>query len=164
MTDSLLIESPSVMPPIRLVIFDIAGTLIEDRGEGVPAFSGALQNNGIRFTETELKRCKGASKREVIRHFVVQLGWPIAKQTEKVEATYRCFHTERKRLYSQPSNPIDGAAATFAWCRRHAIHIATTTGFCREMSDLILEKMGWRAMFTANISSSDVRLGRPAPS
>ena len=41
--------------------------------------------------------------------------------------------------------------------------MATTTGFYRELSDLILEKMGWRDLFAANISSSDVRQSRPAP-
>ena len=60
-------------------------------------------------------------------------------------------------------NPITGSAATFAWCRDHGIRMATTTGFYRELSDLILEKMGWRDLFAANISSSDVRQGRPAP-
>jgi phosphonatase-like hydrolase len=41
--------------------------------------------------------------------------------------------------------------------------MATTTGFYREISDLILEKTGWQNVFAANISSTDVRQGRPAP-
>jgi beta-phosphoglucomutase-like phosphatase (HAD superfamily) len=43
------------MDPIRLVIFDVAGTIIEDHGEVLNAFSQALERNGITFTETELR-------------------------------------------------------------------------------------------------------------
>jgi phosphonatase-like hydrolase len=66
-------------------------------------------------------------------------------------------------LYRQGIKPIKGAAETFAWCRDRGILIATTTGFYREISDLILDKTGWRDLFAAHISSSDVRQGRPAP-
>ena len=150
------------MPEIKLVVFDIAGTIIEDHGEVVNAFSNALEKNGIPFALDELKRWKGASKREVIRHFVKQLG-PKPDHAEKVEATYECFRAELLSLYAQGIKPIEGASATFSWCKKHDIRLATTTGFYREVSDLILERMGWREVFAANISSSDVRQGRPAP-
>ena len=150
------------MTAIRLVIFDIAGTIIEDHGEVVSAFSGALRQNSIPFNEDELKRWKGASKREVIRHFVGQ-GRAGAAQSELVEATYHCFRTELQRLYAERLMPIEGAAETFAWCREHGIQMATNTGFYREISEMILNNTGWRDLFAANISSSDVALGRPAP-
>ena len=105
-------------PPIKLVIFDIAGTIIEDHGEVLGAFSAALRKNGIPFTPDELKRRKGASKREVIRHFVEQLG-PNPDHAEQVESTYGCFRDELQNLYAQRINPIAGAAETFAWCREH---------------------------------------------
>ena len=150
------------MPALKLAIFDIAGTIIEDHGEVIRAFSCALNKSRIPFTEAELKRWKGASKREVIRHFVGQLG-ANTDQTGLVESTYLCFRTELESLYAQRITQVPGAAETFAWCRQHGLQIATTTGFYREVSDLILEKTGWRDVFAANISSSDVRQGRPAP-
>jgi phosphonatase-like hydrolase len=150
------------MASIKLIIFDIAGTIVEDHGEVVSAFAAALQANGILFTQEELKQWKGASKREVIRHFV-EHGESTSDPNETVEATYRCFRAELESLYAQRIQPIDGAAATFAWCRDHGILLATTTGFYREISDLILDKTAWRDLFAANISSSDVRQGRPAP-
>jgi phosphonatase-like hydrolase len=150
------------MSAIKLVIFDIAGTIIEDHGEVVSAFSSALEKNGIPFSKEELNQRMGASKREVIRHFAEQLG-AGAKLAETVETTYHCFRGELEDLYANRITPIGGAAATFKWCRDRGIQIATTTGFYREITDLILEKTGWRDLFTANISSSDVHLGRPAP-
>jgi phosphoglycolate phosphatase len=151
------------MAAIRLVVFDIAGTIIEDHGEVLTAFSLALQKNGIPFSQEELNQWKGASKREVIRHFAEHQVGPGPAQAEKIEATYDCFRTELQSLYAGRIVPVKGAAATFFWCGGRDIHIATTTGFYREISDLILEKTGWRDLFAANISSSDVRQGRPAP-
>jgi phosphonatase-like hydrolase len=151
------------MPAIKLVVFDIAGTIIEDHGEVLRAFSLALKTSGVPFTEDELKERKGASKREVIRHFVERQTAAVSAQTEKIEATYDCFRTELLSLYAERIVPIQDTASTFSWCREHGIQIATTTGFYREVSDLILKKTGWQDMFAANISSSDVRQGRPAP-
>lgn len=150
------------MPAIKLAIFDIAGTIIEDHGEVVRAFSCALNKSRIPFTEAELKRWKGASKREVIRHFIGQTG-ANTDPAGLVESTYLCFRAELESLYAQRITTVAGAAETFAWCRQHDLRIATTTGFYREVSELILQKTGWRDLFAANISGSDVRQGRPAP-
>ena len=81
----------------------------------------------------------------------------------KNEATYDCFRGSLQSLFRDRVIPIEGAAATFAWCRSHGIRIAVTTGFYREISDLILAEAGWAKLFDANISSSDVAMGRPAP-
>lgn len=150
------------MSRVRLVVFDIAGTIIEDRGEVVRAFAKALTENGIPFAEDELKKWKGASKREVIRHFVKRAG-PREDFEPKVEASYRRFRSELERCYMERLVPIAGAVETFRWCRDHDISLATTTGFYREISELVLNQTGWRNFFAANVSSSDVRQGRPAP-
>lgn len=149
------------MAGIKLVIFDIAGTIIENHGEVAHAFAAALKNSEIPFSEDELKRWMGASKREVIRHFVEQSGKKV--DSEVIEVTYRCFRDELRTAYEKRLQPIAGAAETFSWCRQHGISMATTTGFYREISESILEKTGWRDVFEANISSSDVQHGRPAP-
>ena len=148
------------MSRIKLVIFDIAGTIIEDHGEVVHAFAAALQKNGIAFTEDELKKWKGASKREVIRHFAGRGG---ADNEQLVETTYQSFRVELEHSYDRELRPIAGAETTFAWCREHQITMATTTGFYSEISGLILKRIGWKNLFAANISSNDVKQGRPAP-
>ncbi|HTT24200.1 MAG TPA: phosphonatase-like hydrolase [Candidatus Sulfotelmatobacter sp.] len=150
------------MSRVKLVIFDIAGTIIEDHGEVIRAFANALMENGIPFVEDELKKWKGASKCEVIRHFVARAD-PKGEDEQKVETSYRSFRAQLERCYSEKVVPVAGAVETFHWCREHGILLATTTGFYREISELVLRQVGWRDFFAANISSSDVREGRPAP-
>jgi phosphonatase-like hydrolase len=150
------------MPPIRLVVFDIAGTIVEDRGEVLDAFASALQGHGIAFTTAELKEWKGASKREVIRHFVQRQSEPA--NSGKLEQVYSEFRKRLEQHYRENGvTPIAGAANTFAWLRERNIQIATTSGFYREIAAVILETAGWRDTFAANICSNDVAVGRPAP-
>jgi phosphonatase-like hydrolase len=152
------------MSAIKLVIFDIAGTIIVDRGEVLHAFSTALRKHGVDFPEFELGEWKGASKHEVIQHFVTRQFGDGPKRAQRVAAVYEDF---RRALESHYQNdgvlPIPGAGQTFDWLQQHSIQIVTTTGFHREVSELILKKAGWSKLFAANISSGDVRLGRPAP-
>ena len=151
------------MDAIKLVIFDIAGTIIEDHGEVVSAFAGALDKHRIPYTDDELKEWKGSSKEEVIRHFVERQGGGAVLESA-VGIVYADFRIALERHYREKGVvPIVGAADTVAWLRERGIRIATTSGFYREVSELILESTGWRGMLAASISSSDVPAGRPAP-
>jgi phosphonatase-like hydrolase len=151
------------MDAIKLVIFDVAGTILEDRGEVLSAFAAALDKHGISYTTAELKEWKGASKLEVIRHFVQgQAGSSTSESA--VAAVYTDFRSALEDHYRDGGvHPIPGAAETFQWLLARGILMATTSGFYREISDLILEMARWRDLFAACVSSSDVTMGRPAP-
>ena len=152
------------MRTIRLVIFDVAGTIIEDHGEVADAFRQALGQNGIAIAPSQLVEWRGASKREVIRHLFEQQLGTGADHSEQIDRTYADFRALLEDRYRTLGiTPIAGVEATFKWLADRKIRIATTTGFYREVNDLILEKAGWRGMIDASISSSEVRQGRPAP-
>jgi phosphonatase-like hydrolase len=151
------------MKPIRLVIFDIAGTIVEDRGEVLACFAEALKSNGVTVAADELREWKGASKREVVRHFVERQSGGQAFDVSQVDRTYRDFCRLLEESYRKGVAAVPGAEASFEWLRAHQIRIATTTGFPREISRMILSAAGWEKTFDAKVSSDDVRLGRPAP-
>ena len=153
------------MSKIQLVIFDIAGTIIEDHGEVVDAFCAALQLNGMIVSPAEIVELKGASKREVITRFVErQWGSQNPGNEARIAKAYADFKLQLEGKYSNGGvKPIPGAEATFAWLKAHGISCATTTGFYRSVTALILKSAGWEETFDANICSDDVRDGRPAP-
>jgi len=151
--------------PIRLVIFDVAGTIIEDHGEVLSCFATALRKNNIRAAEEELHEWKGASKRDVIKHFVeAQTVRGKGPSGDLVNRTYNEFrHMLEERYRTAGVVPIPGAETTFRWLRRRGISVACTTGFYREISDLVLSQLGWSALLSNNVCSTDVPMGRPAP-
>jgi phosphonatase-like hydrolase len=152
------------MNSIKLVVFDVAGTIVEDHGEVMEAFRSALEIHGIAFAESELEEWKGATKRDVIRHFVERHAEDKAAHKAKTESAYSDFRRLLEEHYREHgARTITRATTTFDWLRQRGIKIATTTGFYREVNDLVLEQAGLRNIFAANVSSSDVPLGRPAP-
>lgn len=153
------------MPKVKLVIFDICGTIIEDNGEVMDAFCGALESNGLPVSPAEVIEFKGASKREVITRFVERRwGKEEPGNKSRIDKAYRDFRAQLESSFSNGGvKPIPGAATTFAWLKTHGIACATTTGFYRSVTDLILKSAGWQDTFGANICSDDVKDGRPAP-
>jgi phosphonatase-like hydrolase len=153
------------MRKIKLVIFDIGGTIIEDNGEVIAAFSAALEGNGLHATQSELTELKGASKRSVIKNFVErQWGAEDPKNEMRIAEAYQDFKAQLEHSFSDGGvKPIQGAESTFQWLGANDILCATTTGFYRAVTERILNTAGWQGTFAANICSDDVKIGRPAP-
>jgi phosphonatase-like hydrolase len=148
---------------VALIIFDIAGTLIEDHDEVATAFLTALRQNGIAADEREIGEWRGGSKREIIGHFVTrQFG--SCRIGPMIEQTYANFRYLLEKSYAGGGVvPIQGAHNTLAWLRERKIKIATTTGFYREVRDMIFRAAGWQHTFDTDVCSDDVAHGRPAP-
>lgn len=153
------------MQRIRLVVFDVGGTITEDHGEVIAAFGAALRANGITVSAEELAEYKGASKQEVIRQFVERRwGQADSANQERIEKTYQQFQQELENAFSNGAvRPISGAANTLDWLTGHGIVCAATTGFYRTIANHILTAAGWCETFAACICGEDVRKGRPAP-
>jgi phosphonatase-like hydrolase len=149
----------------QLVAFDIAGTIIEDRDEVPDAFLGALRAQGVEVTAAELAPWRGASKREVLRVFLErQYGKDDPGNAGRLESGYVDFRRRLEARYREGGVvPIPDVDATFAWLRERGIRIALTTGFYRQVADLILEAAGWKHAVDASICSDEVVQGRPAP-
>ena len=150
------------MQELKLAIFDVAGTVIEDHGEVVSSFVDALAAHGIGVGSEELMEFKGAAKREVIRF----MGWrkrnePLSEPA--VEAVYTDFERLVNERYEEQLAPIAGAEETFESLRKRGMQMALTTGFGQATLDLVVRRLGWEEWFAAKISSDEVKMGRPAP-
>lgn len=147
--------------PIELVVFDIAGTLIEDHDEVTSAFDVAFRQNGIVASREELREWKGGAKREVIRRIVES---QKAEDTEElIDKTFTDLRRILETQYISALKAIAGAEDAVRALHARGIKTATITGFYRELRDAILARLGWRTLFDTNVSSDDVPRGRPAP-
>ncbi len=150
------------MHELKLAIFDVAGTVIEDHGEVVSSFVDALAAHGIGVASEELVEFKGAAKREVIRFF----GW--RKRNEPlsgaaVDDVYADFVRLVNQRYEEQLAPIAGAEEVFESLRKRGMQLALTTGFGQSTLELVVRRLGWQEWFAAMVPSDDVAEGRPAP-
>jgi len=144
--------------PLKLVVLDMGGTLIADHGEVPQAMLGAFSRHGITVTPQEFAAWRGASKREMVRHFVAREN----KNAGLAVPIYDDFTAHAMAAYEKVQ-PIAGAEAALKELRGMGLALATTTGFDRPLAGAILRRLGWEHYFAATITSDDVAEGRPAP-
>src|SRR5260370_31952716 len=125
---------------LELVIFDLAGTTVEDRGEVPFAFTAALAEHGIVVTGEQIKGMRGASKRQALLHFI-----PVGPgQQCLARETYASFREKLMQRYSSEGvRAIPGATAVFGLLRERGVRIALNTGFDRETTEVLLGPLGW---------------------
>ena len=142
-----------------LVIFDMAGTTVEDRGQVPTAFAEALAANNITITADEIARVRGTSKRQAIRNLL-----PPA-EAEQADRIYREFGAKLTNAYAKGGvRCVPGADDVIRDLRTRAIKVALTTGFDRDIVNLLLSTLGWtRDTVDAVVCGDDVPNGRPAP-
>jgi phosphonatase-like hydrolase len=154
------------MTKIELVVFDIGGTTMVDRGQVPAAFEEVVRRHGIAMTPAEIVQWRGASKREAVAYFVKRhYGADDAQNAARMTQIYGGFKEHLRQTFNtQGVQAIAGAAETFAWLHARNIQCALTSGFDRDIVQLILEALGWGGdMINATVSGDEVRKGRPAP-
>ncbi len=160
--------------PIRLVVFDWAGTTV-DHGCFAPVtpYLEALRREGVELTAEQVRGPMGLSKRD---HLQALLDLPGVAQRWQTAQGRPLTTAEGDRIFSEHFIPlqlaavgensrlIEGLLPTVAWLREQGIRIATTTGYFREAAQIcaaVAAEQGYRP--DANLVAADVRAGRPEP-
>ncbi len=152
--------------PIELVVFDIAGTTVQDNGEIARAFQTALKAYGYTVPVEKINPLMGYKKTDAIKKILDEF------ENEPVSVAYiNDIHQNFLKLmvdhYSSATEikPLPHAEDVFAYLKNKNIKIGLDTGFPKEITDVIIDKLGWlqRAIVDHVISSSEVPAGRPFP-
>jgi len=149
-------------PKLRLVVLDIGGTLIPDKGEVPEAMKAALGRAGIESSYAEIGEWRGASKRGMIRHFVDLRAKPGSDRGALTDRIFADFNATADVAY-RSVRPLPGIEDAMRQMRGQGLLLATTTGFGAELNATIFRRLGWGEQFAASITSDDVVDGRPAP-
>jgi phosphonatase-like hydrolase len=144
----------------KLVIFDMAGTTVQDRGEVPAAFEAALAEDGIRVTPDQINVVRGASKRQAVFNLLPE----DPNRRQRADRVYASFKRLLAERFAAGVQAVPGATECFAWLRERGVKVALNTGFDREITDLLVSALGWTTgQVDAVICGDEVRRGRPAP-
>jgi phosphonatase-like hydrolase len=163
--------------PIELVVFDMAGTTVQDRHEVEMCFLEAASHTGMTVTPERVLALQGYSK-----IYVFELLWKemIGEKHPDLKAFVNNSYNEFCKILENhyvTNNifPTDGCLEIFEYLKQKDIKIALTTGFYRKVTDIILGKLGWleglnkqyvgnkNTIIQASIASDEVLRGRPDP-
>lgn len=166
-------ERPAYTGPLRAVILDWAGTIV-DYGSCAPAgvFVEVFRKHGVEITLVEARRPMGAEKRTHIATLFdepdIALRWQHRYERPHTEADIDAIYADfiPMQLESLPNyaNLIPGTIETVAACRARGLKVGTTTGYNREMLDLLLAEARDRGLEPDSaVAADEVPEGRPSP-
>lgn len=158
---------------IRLVVADLAGTTV-DYGSCAPAgaFVELFRRRGVTITQEIARGPMGTQKRDHIatltREPSVAEAWRQAHGALPDEAAiddmYREFIPLQVKCLPDFGDVIPGVIETVMVLRARGIRFAVTTGYNREMMEIVLDCAAAQSFVPeASFCAEDVAAGRPAP-
>jgi phosphonatase-like hydrolase len=156
------------MSNIQLVVFDIAGTTVYDKGDVAHSFIGAFREFGFTMPEQEVKRVMGFRKIDAIRRLLDKFA-PAHKDNQGlIDHIHSRFTDTMISFYRADGElrPLPHAEQVFSALKQKGLKIALNTGFTRAITDTILHRLQWNngnGYIDQVICSDEVPEGRPSP-
>jgi phosphonatase-like hydrolase len=157
------------MSNIQLVVFDIAGTTVRDRGNVADAFIAAFRAADVEIPVDEVKRVMGWRKVDAIRQLLDRFLPTVSVDREAlIVEIHDRFIQHMLSFYQQDPDlrPLPYAEALFSSLHDKGVKVALNTGFTRAITDAILHRLHWdngAGYVDSVICSDEVPQGRPSP-
>ncbi len=152
---------------IELVVFDIAGTTVSDKGNINGVFRDAFSNAGMDVDAGDVDNVMGYRKKEAIEIIVQKYKPGFEKDEDFINAIHEDFTKQMVDFYENDEalSPLPFAEKVFQELQNNKIKVALNTGFTKVIAAPILKRLGWdNANFIDEVICSDeVPEGRPRP-
>jgi phosphonatase-like hydrolase len=151
-------------PTISLVVFDMAGTTVEDKGLVEKAFLAADEHAALSTTAEQRREMlryvdetMGQSKIVVFRHL-------SGGNEEQAQAANKEFERCYAQLVSEGQcAELPGARSVIERLQSQGVKVALTTGFAQETQNAILDALGWQGLADVVLCPGEGVRGRPYP-
>jgi len=147
---------------IKLVVFDIAGTTLQDDNVVGTAFTNAFKTFGITPKPEHIDEVMGLSKPVSIKIILDKFGCNLAVN----EVHQEFLHQMIEYYQTSPDvKEVPRASEIFGLLHEYGCHVALDTGFSHDITDVIMERTGWikNKLVDGAVSSDQVSEGRPYP-
>ena len=155
-------------PDVGLVVFDMAGTTVNDLVDGEPlviaAFRATLKAyDGTAVDFAKANEVRGYEKKEALKLLISSTrGVPSEDVNQsEVDSVYKIFEAELEKLSCSINSEITGTSACFEELKRRGIRICVGSGFPEHVVQSIVKNLGWSV--DGFFSSAALGAGRPDP-
>ncbi|MEO1010212.1 MAG: HAD family hydrolase [Bacteroidota bacterium] len=165
------------MKNVKLVVFDLSGTTVEDDNAVAKSLHQAAVEYGLNVPLGTFQKTIGTNKIHLYQYLIAQSkGETVALEDfEKYDfphllkeamALFNNYSVIMLNYYHRHVKAMTGAEKVFQWCHENDIKVATDTGFHSNINLAILNALKWRQKGLVDLSV-DVEMvnevGRPAP-
>jgi phosphonatase-like hydrolase len=153
---------------IELVVFDIAGTTVADKGNINAVFRKAFANAGITNVDAiDVDTVMGYRKKEAIEIIVAKCKPGFEKNIAFINSIHEDFSNQIVEYYEtcEELAALPYAEKVFRELHKNKVKVALNTGFTRVITTPILKRLGWDngSFIDEVICSDEVPEGRPHP-
>ena len=121
---------------LELVVFDMAGTTVDDVIDGVPlvlrSYDDALRRFGVEVPMEVLNEQRGRDKLTVIRELA----------GDRAAEVFNAF-VETLKENTGRVREMKGASEAFSFLRDRGVKVALNTGFPADVAQAIIDHLGW---------------------
>lgn len=150
---------------IRMVVFDMAGTTVNENNVVYKTLQKAINEAGFDFSlDQVLAEGAGKEKRQAIE--TILLVYANISDAELTSRIYARFIGQLTDAYAKEEIlPQNHAAEVFAGLKERGILAVLNTGYDRATAQSILDKLDWKVGIDIDglVTASDVPRNRPHP-
>ncbi len=153
---------------IELVVFDLAGTTVNDNKDVHRVLKKALANFDVNISIEDANEVMGIPKPIAIEKLIrKRYHGNVDIISDWIKEIHELFVEEMISFYKTDLSVTEkeGVSETFKKLQSHDIKVVVDTGFDRPITDAVLKRMGWvkNHLIDASVTSDEVLRGRPYP-
>jgi phosphonatase-like hydrolase len=149
----------------RMIVFDMAGTTVNENNVVYKTLQKAINAKGFNFSLDQVL-AEGAGKEKLQAIKSILLVYAEKNDDELAGSIYQDFIGQLGNAYqTQEILQQDNAEELFDELRKRNILVVLNTGYNTETAQLLLTKLGWKKgeEYDGLVTASDVENNRPEP-
>lgn len=149
---------------IEMVVFDMAGTTIDEQNIVYKSLHKAVNKFGIDVSlELVLAIGAGKEKYQAIKDILAHVN---NNDLYKAELIFKYFKNilDKEYLIAKVL-PVEGVEDVLQHLKKDGLKVVLNTGYSSRVANILLEKLNWKkdVQYDALMTADDVALGRPFP-
>jgi len=157
----------TLMPGIKLLVCDMAGTTVNEQGLVYTTLRMCMCDAGLSVSEADMCPWHGAGKSEVVAHFADREG-ASASAIHELEAKINAQFEERLLAsYMAEDSPLSLIDPTlpeyFNGLRAKGVKVGLNTGYPKVLQAALLKKLRMEEFIDGYCSAQEVVSARPSP-
>jgi phosphonatase-like hydrolase len=152
----------------ELAVFDLAGTTVQDNNDVPRVLHQVLGRNEVNVPFEAAIEVMGIPKPVAIKQLLLKYYDGTRDiSVDWIDEIHREFVSGMIEFYDTDSfvEETEGTSEVFRQLKKHGIKVFVDTGFSRDITDVILRRMGWikNGLIDGSVTSDEVKMGRPSP-
>jgi phosphonatase-like hydrolase len=150
----------------KLIVFDLAGTTVNDNKDVHRVLQRVFKKMHMRISIEEANQIMGIPKPIAIKSLLKQHKYPFISELLILEMHHHFVMKMTEFYLKHPSVcEKEGASEIFSMCKAQGIKVVVDTGFDRSIVVPLLDRMKWEqnGLIDGSVTSDEVAHGRPYP-